>query len=106
MKRAYLVSTILIAVTVLLLLWFCRRPFSIDIPPTASRTIPSDTATPGVSPTPSSNESRQAPSAGGSPVTDLKRREELNKLESTPISFYGRVVDENNQPVSGAQTTY
>jgi hypothetical protein len=105
-KRSFLVSTVFIAVAVLLLVWFGRRPSSTDVSQSASEPTPSYIATPEVSPAPGSNGPRQAPLADVTPVTDLKRREELNKLESTPISFYGRVVDENNQPVRGAQTSY
>src|SRR5881398_1497747 len=107
MRRASLIWAVVITVALLVLASFLRRPAATGMPRDRSGAVSPDPTAPDVSPSVgSSSSSPQLRSATTAQPTDLRRREELNKLETTPISFYGQVVDENNQPVGGAETTY
>lgn len=47
-----------------------------------------------------------AASAITTPMTEAERQKAINQLESTPIVFFGRVVDQHDLPVAGARAAY
>jgi hypothetical protein len=103
-ERTFLIGAITVVVVAIALWAKVRWQTRVEAPRSATyevraaSTSPSQTY-PGGSP-------NVAPNTISTPSTETERQNAINQLEATSIVFFGKVVDQNQLPVAGAQVTY
>jgi hypothetical protein len=65
---------------------------------TTSPSPPKSQSIPAISPL--------APASISTPSSEEERQREINRLEAIPITFFGKVIDQHELPVAGAQVFY
>jgi hypothetical protein len=103
-RRAILVGAVITTVLVTAL-WFGLRSRTL-VPIQVSHDGTPPTASPGASQAHSTISPAVTASAVTTPVTEAVRQRAIERLEATPIEFFGKVIDQHDLPVAGARVTY
>jgi hypothetical protein len=113
MKRGYIIASV-VAVVALLFWWVWPRGATSLEPQVEPDVVPAGTAAPVSRDDHGMNEGQEADEleVSGSPLMTRMLRERRDALERvlddwrTPIEFYGKVVDENSEPMAEAQVRF
>jgi hypothetical protein len=102
-KTEHIIIVMFFSAVVVTVLWLGIRARTLKVvQPQSGDSLPAASArrTPQGSPTPAVAE------AVTRPVAEAERRKMLETIETTPIVFFGQVVDQHHIPVAGARVMY